>query len=105
MLSLPTILICLFTVLPMIFMILIAFTNFDRFHPMGGLFDWIGFGNFADVFFNNPKKAFTFQTLVGWTLCWAIIATISCYIVGVIFALMINKRESRASRFSEQCLL
>lgn len=92
LLSLPTVLICLFTVLPMIFMVLIAFTNFDRFHPMGGLFDWIGFGNFADVFFNNPKKAYTFQNLVGWTLCWAIIATISCYIVGVIFALMINKK-------------
>ncbi len=92
LLSLPTILICVFTVLPIIFMILIAFTNFDRHHPMGGLFDWVGFQNFADVFFNEPKKAFTFQTLVGWTLCWAIIATISCYIVGVIIALMINKK-------------
>ncbi len=92
LLSLPTLLICTFTVLPLIFMILIAFTNFDRDHSMGGLFDWIGFQNFADVFVSNPKKAATFQTLVGWTLCWAVIATISCYIVGVIIALMINKK-------------
>lgn len=92
LLSVPTILILTFTVLPIVFMIMIAFTNFDRHHPMGGLFNWIGFQNFADVFFDNPKKALTFQTLVGWTLCWAILATISCYIVGVIFALMINKK-------------
>lgn len=95
LLSLPTILICTFTVLPMIFMILIAFTNFDSAHPMGGLFDWIGFQNFQDIFFDNPKKVFTFQNLVVWTLCWAVIATISCYIVGVIFALMINKKGIR----------
>lgn len=99
MLSLPTILICIFTVLPIIFMILIAFTNFDHDHPMGGLFDWVGFGNFADVFFNNPKKVYTFQNLVGWTLCWAVIATISCYIVGVIFALMINKKGIKGKAF------
>lgn len=99
MLSLPTILVCIFTVLPIIFMILIAFTNFDHSHHMGGLFDWVGFGNFADVFFNNPKKVYTFQNLVGWTLCWAIIATISCYIVGVIFALMINKKGIKGKAF------
>lgn len=92
LLSLPTVLICTFTVLPMIFMIMIAFTNFDNQHPMGGLFDWVGFQNFADIFWDNPKKAATFQNLVVWTLCWAVIATISCYIVGVIFALMINKK-------------
>ncbi len=92
LLSLPTLLICTFTVLPLIFMILIAFTNFDRNHPMNGHFDWIGIQNFFDIFAGNPKKAATFQSLVGWTFCWAIIATISCYIVGVIIALMINKK-------------
>lgn len=99
LLSVPTTLIGIFTILPIVFMILIAFTNFDHNHPMGGLFEWIGFGNFADVFFNNPKKVYTFQNLVGWTLCWALIATVSCYIVGVIVALMINKKGIKGKSF------
>lgn len=99
LLSVPTLLIGIFTILPILFMVLIAFTNFDHNHPMGGLFEWIGFGNFADVFFNNPKKVYTFQNLVGWTLCWAIIATVSCYIVGVIVALMINKKGIKGKSF------
>ena len=42
-LSIPTILTITFTVLPLIFMILIAFTNFDKNHqPPGHLFTWVG---------------------------------------------------------------
>ena len=34
----------LFTLLPIIFMILIAFTNFDADHqPPGNLFTWVGY--------------------------------------------------------------
>jgi len=42
--------IILFTVMPLVFMILMAFTNYDRDHlPPGKLFDWVGFQNFARV--------------------------------------------------------
>lgn len=100
LLSLPTLLVCIFTVLPLIFMILIAFTNYDSAHqPPSKLFEWIGFGNFADVFFDEPRKALTFQNLVVWTLIWAVLATVTNYIFGMIFALMINKKGIKFKSF------
>ena len=100
LLSVPTILVCTFTVLPLVFMILIAFTNYDGAHqPPAKLFEWVGFGNFADVFFDEPRKALTFQNLVVWTLIWAVLATVTNYILGMIFALMINKKGIRFKSF------
>lgn len=91
LLSLPTLLVCAFTVLPLIFMILIAFTNFDSYHQ-AGLFDWVGFENFRNIFYQNAKYVETFWTLTKWTLTWAVCATFSNYILGMIVALMINKK-------------
>ena len=45
-LSWPVFFSFIFTVLPLVFMILIAFTEFDRFHqPPGSLFTWVGLDN------------------------------------------------------------
>ena len=50
-LSWPVLFAFIFTVLPLGFMILIAFTEFDRFHqPPGTLFTWVGFTNFINMF-------------------------------------------------------
>ena len=93
LLTLPVLGIICFVILPLIFMILIAFTNFDRFHqPPGNLFTWVGLQNFKDVFGDNPLKAYTFRKLLTWTLIWAFFATFTNYILGMILALMINKK-------------
>ena len=93
MLSLPILGIVSFTVLPLIFMILMAFTNFDRFHqPPGNLFTWIGFENFTNVFWQNPHWSSTFIRILGWTLIWAVFATFTNFLFGMIVALMINKK-------------
>lgn len=92
-LSLPIILTCLFTVLPLIFMILMAFTNFDKNHqPPGNLFTWVGLKNFSEVLFNNPLWQHTFTQLLIWTLIWAFFATFLNYIFGMLLALIINKK-------------
>ncbi|MGD9560106.1 MAG: carbohydrate ABC transporter permease, partial [Oscillospiraceae bacterium] len=82
-----------FTVLPVVFMILLAFTNFDRNHqPPGHLFTWVGLQNFKDVFWQDPLKSHTMFSLLGWTVVWAIFATFVNYFLGMILALMINKK-------------
>ena len=48
---LPTLGILVFTVLPLIFMISMAFTSYDRNHLV--LFDWVGFDNFATVSYTH----------------------------------------------------
>ena len=61
LLSLPMLTLVLFTALPIAFMILIAFTNFDSTHqPPGQLFTWTGLTNVTDVFLGNEVKTRTF---------------------------------------------
>ena len=96
MLSIPVLLISVFTILPLVFMICIAFTNYNKDHnPPGNLFTWIGLETFREVFkmSEGAGKAYTFAQLAKWTIVWAIFATFSNYIVGMILALMINKKS------------
>ena len=95
LLSFPVLMIGIFQILPLIFMILIAFTNYDLQHmPPGTLFHWVGFQNFTSVFdiANSATRATTFVELAKWTLVWAVCATFTNYILGMIIALMINKK-------------
>ena len=95
LLSFPTLMIGIFNIMPMIFMILIAFTNYDMQHlPPGTLFTWVGFDNFSSLFnfVDSATKATTFIELTKWTLIWAVIATFTNYILGMVVALMINKK-------------
>lgn len=96
-LSFPTLTAFAFTILPLIFMILIAFTNFDRSHqPPGSLFTWVGLDNFINMF--NGTSAYysnlprTLFKILEWSLIWAVFATFLNYIFGMILALMINKK-------------
>jgi len=92
-LSLPLVLTILFTVLPLIFMILIAFTNFDQNHqPPGNLFTWVGLDNFLDLFYNNKIISNTFFSLLQWTFVWAFFATFLNYIFGMLLAILINSK-------------
>lgn len=92
LLGLPIALIICFTILPIVFTIFLAFTNYDNMHQKPNLFGWVGFQNFADVFYNNPEKSYTFGKILGWTFVWAIFATFTNYIFGMILALLINKK-------------
>ncbi len=95
-LFLPTLLTFLFTILPLIFMILIAFTNFDKNHqPPGNLFTWVGLTNFKNMFYGNPLISKTFFSLLSWTFVWAFFATFLNYIFGMLLAMLINKKGIR----------
>ena len=93
LLAFPTLTISIFTILPLLFMILIAFTNYDHSH-IGKLFSWVGFETFGKVFTDTGAASMgkTFVELVKWTLIWAVLATVLNYILGMVVALMINKK-------------
>ena len=91
LLAVPTVAVLIFTILPLLYMILLAFTNYDHNHlPPKNLFDWVGFSNFGKMLGGNI--AGTFFPLLIWTLIWAFFATISSFLGGVILALLINKK-------------
>ena len=89
----------LFTILPLIFMILIAFTNYDKNHqPPGSLFTWVGLENFRNIFGSNPLLAASFKGIFEWTIIWAFFATFTNYFLGMILALLINKKGIRLKK-------
>ena len=93
LLTMPSLMVVAFTILPTIFMILLAFTNFDAAHqPPGNMFTWVGFQNFRNLFGGHPLIANTFSKVLGWTLIWAVIATFTNYILGMLVALFINNK-------------
>lgn len=93
LLTLPVIGVIIFTILPLIFMILIAFTNFDSAHqPPAHLFNWVFLENFQSVFHMGSKLSKTFIPVLVWTFTWAIFATGLNYILGIVVALFINKK-------------
>ena len=93
LLSLPLIGLFMFTVVPLITMILIAFTNYDAAHEVPTkLFQWVGFANFAELFSSTSDLGQTFGRVLSWTLIWAVLATFTSYIGGMLLAILINRK-------------
>lgn len=99
LLALPLAGIVVFTVLPLFFMILVAFTNYDYTHlPPSKLFTWVGLDNFKSLLgvqVADGKFAFTFGEILIWTLVWAFFATFTNYFLGILVAMLINKKGIR----------
>ena len=99
LLILPFIGLLVFTVMPLIFMVLIAFTNYNYAHmPPGKLFDWVGIDNFRTLFSLSDGTsgfAFVFLRVLVWTFVWAFFATFTNYFLGLAIAMIINKKGIR----------
>lgn len=92
-LALPIIGVFFFTILPLIDMILMAFTNYDSTHQTPArLFTWTGFSTFSDLF-GSANISTLFWPILYWTIIWAILATVTNYILGIIMSLLINRKS------------
>ena len=102
----PTMLAALvFTILPTIFMICIAFTSYNEVQMSSDgtkLFYWTGFNNFVQMFAGQSKLGAEikgrFFPVLGWTVVWAIFATLTCYFGGILLALLINKKGLKGKK-------
>ncbi|MBQ5951873.1 MAG: sugar ABC transporter permease [Lachnospiraceae bacterium] len=98
LLALPLTGIIVFTVMPIFFMILVAFTNYDGSHDgfSSALFTWVGLQNFRTMLTwtggGGVNYAATFGEILTWTLIWAFFATFTNYFLGMFVAMMINKK-------------
>jgi arabinogalactan oligomer/maltooligosaccharide transport system permease protein len=100
LLFIPILGVICFTIIPLIFNILIAFTNYDKDHqPPGNLFDWVGFDTFKALFKTGGILSNTFWPVFQWTIIWAVCATFSCYILGMLLAIVINREGTRFKGF------
>lgn len=95
LLTLPLAGILTFTILPLIFMILMAFTNYSHVDDKLLKFEWTGIESFKQVLDMNGKIGEQFWSVLLWTIIWAIFATVLNYIFGMILAIVINRKGTR----------
>ena len=94
-----------FTILPLIFMICMAFTNYSKIDNHLMLFDWVGLENFKTLFDADSILGSTFWSVLVWTLVWAFFATFTNYIFGMILAIVINRKDTKAKGFWRFCFV
>ena len=107
LLALPILGVVVFSILPLIDMICMAFTNYDYTtdYPKG-VFDWVGLQNFASLSdFGGEGFGFTFVEIFKWTIVWAILATFVNFILGILVATIINRKGIKFKKFWRTCLV
>ena len=97
-LALPIVGVCVFSILPIIFMILIAFTNYGGNIVPPELVDWVGLENFGNVV-TLSQFAPTFFKILLWNFIWAIASTVLNYFAGLGLALLYNKKCVKGKAF------
>ena len=101
----PMFFITALTILPLIFMICMAFTNYSKIGNHLVLFDWVGLENFAALFDSSSVLGSTFWSVLVWTLVWAVFATFTNYFFGMILAIVINRKDTKAKGFWRFCFV
>ncbi|MDR1444945.1 MAG: sugar ABC transporter permease [Treponema sp.] len=87
------------SIVPIIFAILVAFTNYNaNFIPPVRLVKWNGFNTFLDIF-RISIWGNTFFRIFVWTVLWAFLATFSSYIFGLFQAMILRAKAVKFRSF------
>ena len=102
----PTLIMVLFFILiPFMFSFLLAFTNYTyRNNNLANIVKWVGFENFTKIIV-EPGWATIFGNVVLWTVLFAISASVTCYILGMIQALIIESKYVKFKKFFRTILI
>lgn len=101
LLTLPSLGVIIINVIPILFMVCVAFTNYDAAHmPPSNLFTWVGLKNWGTLFSFNRNTGFgyAFIRILAWTLVWAAFATFTTYIGGILLAKFINNNNTKCKK-------
>ncbi len=84
--------------IPLVFSISIAFTDYDAAHqPPKNLLNWIGFQNFKDLILLG-QYAKTFFGILGWTLIWTVCSSVLPYGLGILLAVLLSNPRVRGKK-------
>ncbi|MBW7650666.1 carbohydrate ABC transporter permease [Anoxybacillus sp. ST4] len=93
MISPGFILLVFVVIFPIIFVVLLAFTNYDLYHsPPAKLVDWVGFQNFIDLVKLDLWRK-TFINVLAWTIVWTFGATTLQIALGIFLAIIVNQKD------------
>ncbi len=91
----PFVMIAVFTMIPLVYMMLMAFTNYSMVGDHLILFDWVGFSNFTAIFDSGSTIGKQFWDVLAWTLVWAFFATFLNFFLGTFMAMIIQRPSTR----------
>ncbi|MFD1739840.1 ABC transporter permease subunit [Bacillus salitolerans] len=102
----PGLILLLFiVVLPLTFMISLAFTDYNLYNsPPRNLLNWIGFDNFVSLV-SIPIWKNTFFTVMSWTIVWTVVATTLQIGLGLFLALLVNDPRIKFKRLIRTFLI
>ena len=86
----PTLItILLVTCLPILYTVILSFTNYNMYHL--GDYTFVGADNYLTVFSGSIKSVFF--PVLGWTICFAIFSTVGSYAMGLLLAILLNNTD------------
>ena len=91
----PFAMLVVFTMVPLVYMMLMAFTNYSMVNDHLILFDWVGLKNFASIFDSGSAIGKQFGSVLAWTLVWAFFATFLNFFLGTFMAMIIQRPTTR----------
>ena len=91
----PFMMLMIFTIVPLFYMMLMAFTNYSKVGDHLTLFDWVGMDNFISLFDASSALGRQFMPVLTWTLIWAFFATFLNFFAGTVMAMIINRPSTR----------
>lgn len=93
--------IALVTCVPIIYTVVISFTNYNMYHLTE--FDFVGFDNYVTVFTGSIKSVFF--PVLGWTVCFALLSTAGSYVLGLILAIILNNPRMKEAKIYRALLI
>ena len=87
--------ILVFTIVPLVYMMCMAFTNYRDEGEQLLYFNWVGFDNFKQLFTSSNVIGKQFWSVLGWTLIWAFFATFLNFFFGTFMAMIINRPTTK----------
>ncbi|WP_042147065.1 carbohydrate ABC transporter permease [Paucisalibacillus sp. EB02] len=85
-------------VLPLLFMLALAFTDYNQYNaPPRNLLSWVGFNNFVDLVNIGVWKD-TFFNVFTWTIVWTVVATSLQIVLGFFLAMLVNDKRIKFKR-------
>lgn len=92
-------------ILPIIFVLLLSFTNYNLYHQWPAkLVDWVGFENFSKLFTLDLWRK-TFISVFSWTLIWTLGATTLQIALGIFLAVLVNQKDLKGKSIIRTILI
>lgn len=91
----------LITFFPNVFSFYLAFTNYSLYHF--DKFQFVGLDNFKDIIFSSELS--TFGTVFWWTCIWASVGVLSQFVLGLMLALVLNKKDLKGTNVYRTLLI